>query len=132
MGSIFPDFDMIFFYFVDDRQYHHHRYWTHLPVYWFAISAALLLGFSRLRSCVSHVELAAVFIANVFLHLVLDTIVGDIWWLYPFVDRPYRLAIVPALYHPWWLNFILHWSFAIETIIIGAALGTYCKKTVKR
>jgi inner membrane protein len=47
-------------------------------------------------------------------HLCLDSIVGDIWWLAPFVDRPFSLFTVPALYQPWWLNFLLHWSFGLE------------------
>jgi hypothetical protein len=34
------------------------------------------------------------------LHLVLDSIVGDIWWLAPFVDRRYSLFTVPAVYGP--------------------------------
>ncbi len=33
-GSIAPDLDMIYFYLVDNRQHHHHTYWTHIPFYW--------------------------------------------------------------------------------------------------
>jgi len=48
------------------------------------------------------------------LHMLLDSIVGDIWWFAPFVDQAYALFNVPARYQPWWLNFLLHWSFALE------------------
>lgn len=44
----------------------------------------------------------------------LDSIVGDVWWFAPLLDRPFALFTVPALYQPWWLNFILHWSFGLE------------------
>lgn len=53
-------------------------------------------------------------------HLLLDTIVGDIWWLYPYVDTPFALFVVPSLYRPWWLNFVLHWSFMVEVAVTAA------------
>ncbi|CUR46968.1 hypothetical protein Q668_03800 [Alcanivorax sp. PN-3] len=52
----------------------------------------------------------------------LDTIVGDIWWLAPFIDKPYALFTVPAVYRPWWPNFVLYWSFALEIAIAVWAL----------
>jgi hypothetical protein len=65
--------------------------------------------------------LAFLFCLGGFIHLILDTIIGDIWWLAPFVDRPFSMFPVPARYHPWWLNFLLHWSFALELALwIGA------------
>jgi len=54
--------------------------------------------------------------------MVLDSIVGDIWWFAPFVDQRFSLFTVPALYKPWWLNFILHWSFALELAVVGSAV----------
>lgn len=59
---------------------------------------------------------------------VLDSVVGDIWWFAPFVDRPFALFTVPALYKPWWLNFFLHWSFALELAICAWALATYRRR----
>ena len=41
-----------------------------------------------------------------------------VWWFAPFIDKPFALASVPAVYHPWWLNFILHWSFMLEVAIL--------------
>jgi inner membrane protein len=49
--------------------------------------------------------------------------VGGIRWLAPWSDRFYRLAVVPALHHPWWLNFALHGSFLLELVIVGWAAG---------
>jgi len=54
-------------------------------------------------------------------HLLLDTIVGDIWWFAPFIDKPFAFFTVPALYKPWWLNFLLHWSFALELAVFALA-----------
>lgn len=59
------------------------------------------------------------------LHLLLDTFVGDIWWGAPFYDQPLALFSVPARFSPWWLNFVLHWSFAVELAICGWAGWLY-------
>ena len=61
--------------------------------------------------------LAFMFCLAGFGHMLLDSIVGDIWWLAPFVNQPFVLFTVPALYQPWWLNFILHWSFGLELLL---------------
>lgn len=112
-GSLFPDVDLLYFFLVDHHRHHHHGYWTHLPVFWAAVLALALLLFAARRSAVG-LACTLVVGANIFLHLMLDTVVGDIWWLYPLVDRPFALFTVPALYSPWWLNFVLHWSIAVE------------------
>jgi hypothetical protein len=63
------------------------------------------------------------------LHLVLDSFVGDIWWFAPFIDRPYAMFTVPAIYTPWWLNFFLHWTFAVELGICVWALLIYRQRS---
>src|SRR5262249_26358818 len=78
------------------------------------------LGFGRTGR--SGAALATIFSFNGFVHLLLDSIVGRIWWLAPFVDRPFSLFTVHGTYKPWWLNFMLHWSFALEiALLISAA-----------
>ena len=117
-GSMVPDLDMFYFHLVDHRHTHHHKYFSHYPIVWLAlILVAALLCLSRGRR-EKFGAYALVFAFAGFCHLILDTIVGDIWWLAPFIDRPFALASVPAVYHPWWLNFILHWSFMLEVAIV--------------
>lgn len=65
--------------------------------------------------------LALIFCLGAFGHLLLDSVVGDIYWLAPFSGEPFSMFTVPALYHPWWLNFILHWSFAFELALLAWA-----------
>lgn len=119
-GSLFPDLDLVYFYLFDQRQHHHHSYWTHLPVFWSGALALALLLASMRESAFSRACILG-FGVNVLLHLVLDTLVGDIWWFYPFIDKPFALFTVPARYSPWWLNFVLHWSMALEVAIVLAA-----------
>jgi inner membrane protein len=42
IGGILPDFDMIWFYLIDDRAFHHHHYWVHVPAFWAMIAAIVL------------------------------------------------------------------------------------------
>ena len=65
---------------------------------------------------------------NVLLHLVLDSIVGHIWWLYPWIDEPYSLTTVPAEYKPWWMSFILHQSFLLEIALLATAVFLYVRE----
>lgn len=113
LGAIAPDLDMFYFFFVDHQQHHHHTYWSHFPVLWAGLlCAALCWRYVGERSLPS--ALVLLFALNGLGHMVLDTIAGDIWWFAPFVDRPFHLFEVPAGYHPWWLNFVLHWTFGFE------------------
>jgi hypothetical protein len=117
-GSIAPDLDMVYFHLVDGGRVHHHKYFSHYPVLWLAlavIAAVFCLGHSARGKVGIY---ALVFAVAGFCHLMLDTIVGDIWWFAPFVDQPFALATVPAIYKPWWLNFFLHWSFLLEIAVI--------------
>jgi hypothetical protein len=119
-GAIAPDFDLAYFYLVDERQHHHHTYFTHFPVLWIAL---LTISFVWLRSARYQFmpAVAFVFSLNGLAHMALDSIVGDIAWLAPWSMRLYSLFEVPHFYQPWWLNFILHWSFAAEAVLVFCA-----------
>ncbi|MBQ0712776.1 MAG: metal-dependent hydrolase [Porticoccus sp.] len=117
LGAVFPDLDMFYFYLIDNRQHHHHTYWPHYPMLWLVLLAiaSLWLKFSKERS---NASLLLVFSIGGFIHMLLDTIVGDVWWLSPFVDKSFVLFTVPATYEIWWFNFIFHWSFVLEICIL--------------
>jgi hypothetical protein len=128
VGALAPDFDMSYFYLVDHRQTHHHRYVTHWPLLWLVLSAAFALWLRNVRAPTA-AFLSLVFCLGGVLHLMLDTLVGDIWWFAPFVDRPYALFKVPAVFKPWWLNFLLHWSFAAELAVSTWAMLLYRRRS---
>ena len=116
-GAVAPDLDMFYFHFVYHRSTHHHKYFSHFPSVWLALIVLSAIScFSK--PCREKLGgYALLFSVSAFLHLILDSVVGDIWWLSPFVNQPFALATVPAIYSPWWLNFILHWSFLLELAI---------------
>ncbi|MFA5083658.1 MAG: metal-dependent hydrolase [Hydrogenophilaceae bacterium] len=119
-GGVFPDIDLTYAVLVDAGRVHHHRYWTHLPLVWLIVSITVLAWSQRAGAWRRHV---GVFLLAVWSHLLLDSVAGDIWWLWPWLDTPFSLTAIPAIHSPWWLNFLLHWSFALELAIVALALG---------
>lgn len=116
LGAVAPDFDLLYYHFIDADQTHHHRYFSHWPIFWLGL-IALSSIICALWKHSAPVFLALVFSLGGFLHIILDSFVGDIWWFAPFLDKPFALFTVTARFKPWWLSFFLHWSFAAELII---------------
>jgi inner membrane protein len=117
LASVFPDIDMLYFYLIDHRQHLHHSYWTHIPFWWlvFLVIGMLCGSFTRNARCRQVVQIVAL---NVFLHLLLDTVAGKILWFAPFSRIGIVLVEVPSRYGWWVWNYILHWTFGIEIILI--------------
>lgn len=121
-ASVLPDLDLLYFYLVDHQRHVHHTYLPHLPLAWVAALAvaALVMWVARARR-VAWMALG-VLAMNVFIHLALDTVAGGVLWGWPFSRAEVVLATVRPRYHPWFLNFILHWSFALEAALVAGAL----------
>ena len=117
VAGVLPDLDMVRFYLVDDRQFVHHSYWTHLPYCWAMLAAAWFIVAAARRSTAARAA-GTFFFANILLHLLLDTVVGKICWLAPFEDRGFALFAVPSGHSFWVANFVLHWSFVFELAIV--------------
>lgn len=122
-GAVLPDADMLFFYFVDDRAFHHHRYWVHVPAFWAAVAVVSL----PVLAWLGQIRLGLVFFAALFLHLLLDTIGGGIMWAAPFDTALYSLVIVPPTQAHWIASFLLHWTFLLELAIWGTAFMLWQK-----
>jgi len=116
LGSIAPDFDMLYFHFFDHRLHNHHTYWSHFPSVWLPVLVCSFVVFRIRRSALAATIL--IFTINGFAHLLLDSIVGDIAWLAPWHSSFYSLAHVPATHAIWWMNYVLHWSFCCEIALI--------------
>ena len=120
VASVMPDVDLLYFYLVDDGQVHHHAYITHMPYIWVAaglvaLVVTMLAGKNTWQTGV------LIVVANGVLHMVLDTLVGGIYWLMPFNDAFWIVTEVPSR-HSWWpASFILHWTFMLELLIVLSA-----------
>lgn len=124
IGAVLPDFDMIWFHFVDHGRIHHHYYWVHIPVFWLVVAAVTL----PLLAWRGWLSTGLVFFASVFLHLLLDTIAGGILWAAPFNDQLYTLVTVPATHGHWVASFLLHWTFLLELLIWAWAAWLWIRR----
>lgn len=119
IGAVLPDFDLIWFFFIDNGAIHHHRYWIHAPGFWLICLLIFLPILSRVAPSWRLVGYAI--FAGWFLHLCLDSIVGSIMWAWPISDHFFQITTVPARYDHYLLSFMLHWSFLVEIAIWASA-----------
>jgi len=131
VASVFPDIDMLYFYLIDDRQTLHHQYWTHLPLVWIALWLLMIMAAKILKNRTVYLVTMIVF-ANIVLHFILDSIVGGIGWLYPFVDYDVSLFSVPTTHDFWVWSFVFHWTFLFEIAVIFAAGALLYKEYAKK
>ncbi len=125
LGAIFPDFDLLFFYLVDDRAFHHHKYWVHAPGFWLIICAVVIpvLWFAA-RSWLS---LFGAFVLGNFLHVLLDSIAGGIMWAWPYSNDLISLVTVQPTHSHFILSFIAHWTFWLEITLWIFAVTLFFK-----
>jgi len=131
IASVLPDIDLLYFYTFGHRQVVHHDYFTHLPLFW--VSAWLVCYvYAKMSGQLKTQFLVLVFFTNIFLHLILDTFVGGINWLYPFSRQSIELITLSNTHDFWVLNFVLSRSFLVEILIALVALGywVYEKRTI--
>lgn len=128
LGAVAPDLDMLWFHFVASST-HHHRFWPHIPAVWIIIAAITLPLCARFRH--DWLRPACVFFAAIALHLLLDSLAGDIMWLWPLNDQFYALTTVPATQPHWMLSFVLHWAFLMEIAICLWAVFLLLKRPRK-
>ena len=124
--SIAPDLDLFWFYLVSNRQAPHHQYITHWPLFWTALACGVWFLAKLFRKPGWRPYLFIAY-ANVLLHLILDSIAAEIYWLAPLSRVYVNLAHVPAVYTWWGWNFFLHWTFALELCLCVAAGVVYVR-----
>lgn len=129
-GSVFPDLDLIWFYLVDDRAVHHHRYWMHAPAFWAMVALVCLPLIARLAP--RFLKAASFFFVAIGLHLILDSLAGSIMWLWPVSTRLYALVEVPATRSHWILSFLTHWSVLAELAILLWAAALFLTRPKAR
>ncbi|MEI8185388.1 MAG: metal-dependent hydrolase [Chlorobiaceae bacterium] len=109
LGSIAPDFDFIYYFFIDHKDHHHHEYFTHFPIFWLSLLLISLLWLSFDTNHKHISALAVIFSLNGLIHMLLDTIAGFVVWLAPFadMDKPFTLGN----YIPWDTGFLEFFIF---------------------
>lgn len=121
IAGLLPDLDLFYFYLFDGQSPTHHVYWTHIPFFWLIVFGLWLLVSIIVRSART-LGLAILFGSNILLHMLLDTVSAGIRWMYPFSPRDFVLFVVPPIYDWWVWNFLFHWTFLIELVIVMLAV----------
>ncbi|MHA6263136.1 metal-dependent hydrolase [Arenibacterium sp. CAU 1754] len=116
VGSVLPDVDLAAFYFWHDRAFHHHEYITHRPLIWVGLLALGLILSRRMPGTV----LTGLGVGGV-IHMLLDSITGQITWGWPVSDFAQPLVVVPATRSHWILSFLTHWTFLVEITVCSVA-----------
>lgn len=122
LGSVFPDFDILYFYLIDDRQTSHRQYWTHVPFFWICV-ACLTLPFVVRFGGVKMKRAALFFYANLAAHLCFDTIVAPVYWLRPSNDQSVQFfhIHIEKVFDYWFWNYMFHPFFMVELLICAGA-----------
>lgn len=131
VGSVLPDADLFWFYLVSDRSLGHHAFATHTPAFWLAASIAFGLSAWAMMANRWH-WLNLVVLANVLLHLALDTVAAPIRWLFPVSAEPFTLFPVDRVPGPWILSFLTHWTMLLELAITAAAFTVWRRDRLDR
>lgn len=120
VGALLPDVDVVPSLVLG---VHHHDWPTHWPITWLLLGlgvAPLLVG--RWRAVAF---LALLVVGNAELHLVLDTLVGDVRWLAPWSFHAFAVIHLRRVLDPWWLNFVFHPTFLLELALVAAAIARF-------
>ena len=125
LGAVFPDFDLLFFYLVDNRAFHHHKYWVHAPGFWVLTSLIVALALAWLYR--PALPLFGAFVAGNLLHTLLDSIAGGIMWRWPFSTNLVSLVTVQPTHSHFVLSFMAHWTFWLEIALWLVAIGLFWK-----
>lgn len=126
LASVLPDIDLLYFYLIDNRQNAHHSYFTHLPLFWLSLWGMIALAGKWIKGYSPYAT--TLFFSCIMLHMCLDSIAAPTYWLYPLSDSAIELVQVPARYGWWVWNFLFHWSFLLEMIIVSTALWILIRK----
>ena len=105
-------------------------YIFHWPLFW-GLIAALSWALARALGWRGAGPFILVALANLTLHLALDSIAAGVGWLQPFSALEVNLVEVPARYDWWVWNFVLHWTFGLE-LAIAVAAGLTLRHDLRR
>jgi membrane-bound metal-dependent hydrolase YbcI (DUF457 family) len=128
-GAIAPDIDLLYYLLMDPSQpeHHHHKYLTHFPIFWLALLLISLLWLRLRHRSSQNAASAVIFTLNGFIHIVLDTITGHIFWLAPFMDKPFSLIADSSR----GADYFTHWTFGFEIFLIFFALFVWLASSMK-
>lgn len=129
-GAILPDVDYLYQTFFDYQNYDHHYYFLHFPLFWSALlicSSAMVFLHKKKQTT----TIAFMFSLNGFIHMILDSIEGRIFWLAPFSYKGYSASSLIRQRYPSFIDENPAWSSTVEAFIFFLALALFLKSIHK-
>lgn len=127
LGGVAPDFDVPYFALFGPPVAEHHYFSPmHWPLIW-AIFALPLLWLAR-RAGPGALWMTRAVLAGAALHLCLDTVTWNIYWLAPFDFTPLKLTDPTTVARAWPWNFLTHWTMGLEAVICAAAAWVFARE----
>jgi hypothetical protein len=126
IGGIMPDFDFVYHIFIDSDRTPHHSYITHMPFFWICMMSLMVIT-GRLLKKPFFSAVSITMCSAALLHLILDTLTGEIYWLYPFSLHPFNVFAVHGTYIWWVHNYMYHWTFLIEVSTVTIAMVVFLR-----
>jgi hypothetical protein len=118
LGAIAPDIDMLYYFTNKHTFLTHHQYYTHFPIFWLALLLISLFWLQLHHHRNQNPAAAFIFTFNGFIHTILDTVTGEIWWLAPFVNKPFSFVTDRSEF-----TYFTDWTFGIELFLLLLALS---------
>jgi inner membrane protein len=125
-GAIIPDVDYLYQNIFDYQNFDHHYYFSHFPVFWTILlvySIFMLVLHKKSQTAV----LAFMFSLNGFIHMILDSLEGWIFWLAPLSYKGYSVEILLNKYFPSFIEQNPRWSSILEASIFFLALTLFLR-----
>jgi inner membrane protein len=120
VAAALPDFDLLYFLFIDHRRHNHHSYWTHIPFWWLVLASSVYAFAALKRYCAVRLGCLVIFF-NVLLHCVLDSVSSGIQWLYPLSRHYFALMPLHGHAHRWNLEIVVVCCALLELAVISLA-----------
>lgn len=130
LGGIFPDIDLLYFYFVN-ATVNHRQFWTHAALPYLPV---LCLGVIVMRSRSVKLRwlgiICSVFSLGVYSHLLADSLVGRLIWLYPLATSLYGLSSWERYAHSVFFSYSLTTNYSAEAIVFILAGYTFIRRKI--
>lgn len=121
LAAILPDFDIVYTVFVKQSIGSHRYYFTNFPAFYLTLLLISVIVYYLIRKKWLKFVIIIVF-ANIFVHLLLDTMFVGIKWFWPFSDiliGVYNVGLTGGIIVE---NYFTHWYWHLEIVLWIAAV----------
>ena len=121
LGSVLPDFDLIYTLFINTTISSHRNLPTYIPLFWLILFLLCLASYAIWHK--KWIKYGAIVLfGNVLIHLILDTPFVGVKWLWPFYDKLvgiYNVGLTSGFLVE---NYFQHWYWYLEIALWIAAI----------